>query len=161
MPHHRPCGAGADGAGAIPVLDAAAAADRELLHVEFSRVSHEFLLPTDDREATIELLRSCYGIEIGARAALGPEASLSEVAVDQEEFRALARERRALRGRTEAAEMVRRRSPPMQGWTWTLLPEPRGRRLRYLPVRISHQNSAASRIVAALAALPVPPAPVP
>ena len=91
--------------GAIAVLDAAGAADRELFHVELSRVSHEFLLLTDDREALIELLESRPGIEDGALAALGLDLS-DEPAVDPEEFAALAGDWRALRDRAEETETV-------------------------------------------------------
>ena len=56
---------------AIAVLDAGGAADRELFHVELSRVSHAFLLLTDDREALVELLEAREGIEDGALEALG------------------------------------------------------------------------------------------
>ncbi len=91
--------------GAIAVLDAAGAADRELFHVELSRVSHEFLLLTDDREALVELLESRPGIEDGALAALGLDLS-DEPAVDAEEFAELAADWRALRDRAEEAETI-------------------------------------------------------
>ena len=46
---------------AIAVLEAGGAADRELFHVELSRVSHDFLLLTDDREALVALLEAREG----------------------------------------------------------------------------------------------------
>ena len=54
---------------AIAVLDAGGAADRQLFHVELSRVSDRFLLLTDDREALIELLEARPGL--GGRCAGG------------------------------------------------------------------------------------------
>ena len=53
---------------AIAVLDAGGRADRELLHVELSRVSEAFLLLTDDREALVERLEAHDGSEDGARS---------------------------------------------------------------------------------------------
>ena len=55
---------------AIAVLDAGGAADREMFHVEISRVRRDFLLLTDDREALIALLEESGG-EDGALEALG------------------------------------------------------------------------------------------
>ena len=73
---------------AIAVLDAGAGADRELFHVELSRVSEEFLLLTDDREALIESMAYDRS-EDGALEALGIDLSETPV-VDPEEFAALA-----------------------------------------------------------------------
>ncbi len=56
---------------AIAVLDAGGAADRALFHVELSRVTDEFLLLTDDREALVETLEAREGTEDGALEALG------------------------------------------------------------------------------------------
>ena len=70
---------------AIAVLDAGGAADRQLFHVELSRVSDRFLLLTDDREALIELLEARPGFEDGALEALGVDPA--EIpAVDLEVF---------------------------------------------------------------------------
>ena len=79
---------------AIAVLDAGAGADRELFHVELSRVSEEFLLLTDDRDALIESMAYDRG-EDGALEALGIDLSETPV-VDHEEFAALAADWRAL-----------------------------------------------------------------
>ena len=85
---------------AIAVLEAGGAADRELFHVELSRVSHDFLLLTDDREALIELLEAREGIEDGALEALGVDPA--EIpAVDLEVFADLAEDWRALQRRAE------------------------------------------------------------
>ena len=80
---------------AIAVLDAGGRADRDLLHVELSRVSEAFLLLTDDREALIERLEAQDGSEDGALEALGIDLSGPPV-VDPEEFAALAADWRAL-----------------------------------------------------------------
>ena len=56
---------------AIAILDAGGAADREMFHVEISRVRQDFLLLTDDREALIELLEEREGGTDGALEALG------------------------------------------------------------------------------------------
>ncbi|MCY4546737.1 MAG: relaxase domain-containing protein, partial [Defluviicoccus sp.] len=85
---------------AIAVLEAGGAADRELFHVELSRVSHAFMLLTDDREALVELLEAREGVEDGALEALGVDPA--EIpAVDPELFADLAEDWRALRRRTE------------------------------------------------------------
>ena len=90
---------------AIAVLDAGGAADRELFHVEISRVTDEFLLLTDDREALIELIETRAGGEEGALEALGFDpADLS--AVDPEPFAALAADWRALRKRAGETNTV-------------------------------------------------------
>ena len=56
---------------AIAVLDAGGRVDRELLHVELSRVSEAFLLLTDDREALVERLKAHDRSEDGALETLG------------------------------------------------------------------------------------------
>ena len=80
---------------AIAVLDAGGWVDRELFHVELSRVAEAFLLLTDDREALIERLEAQDGSEDGALEALGIDLSEPPV-VDPEEFAALAADWRAL-----------------------------------------------------------------
>ena len=80
---------------AIAVLDAGGWVDRELFHVELSRVSEAFLLLTDDRDALIERLEAQDGNEDGALEALGIDLSEPPV-VDPEEFAALAADWRAL-----------------------------------------------------------------
>ena len=80
---------------AIAVLDAGAGADRGLFHVELSRVSEEFLLLTDDRDALVERLQAYERGEDGALEALGIDLSETP-AVDPEEFAALAADWRAL-----------------------------------------------------------------
>ena len=90
---------------AIAVLEAGGAADRELFHVELSRVSHDFLLLTDDREALVALLEAREGIEAGALEALG--VNPAEIpAVDPETFADLAQDWRALTQRAEAAHTL-------------------------------------------------------
>ena len=89
--HHGARGAGQDRPGrrsrcSMP----GGAADRELFHVEISRVTDEFLLLTDDREALIELLEARAGGEEGALEALGLDPA-NLFAVDPEPFAALAR----------------------------------------------------------------------
>ena len=89
---------------AIAVLDAGGVADRELFHVELSRVSEEFLLLTDDRDALIESMAYDRS-EDGALEAL--EIDLSEPpAVDPEVFAALAADWRALLREGEAANTL-------------------------------------------------------
>ena len=90
---------------AIAVLDAGGAADRELFHVEISRVTDEFLLLTDDREALIELLEARAGGEEGALEALGLDPA-NLFAVDPEPFAALAADWRALRKRAGETNTV-------------------------------------------------------
>ena len=80
---------------AIAVLDAGGWVDRELFHVELSRVSESFLLLTDDREALVERLRAPELSEDGALEALGIDLS-EPPAVDPEVFAALAADWRAL-----------------------------------------------------------------
>ena len=89
---------------AIAVLDAGAGADRELFHVELSRVSEEFLLLTDDRDALIESMAYDRS-EDGALEALGIDFSEPPV-VAPEEFAALAADWRALLREGEAANTV-------------------------------------------------------
>ena len=89
---------------AIAVLDAGAGADRELFHVELSRVSEEFLLLTDDRDALIESMAYDRS-EDGALEALGIDLSETP-AVDPEVFAALANDWRALLREGEAANTV-------------------------------------------------------
>ncbi len=89
---------------AIAVLDAGAGADRELFHVELSRVSEEFLLLTDDRDALIESMAYDRS-EDGALEALGIDLS-EPPAVDPEVFTALAADWRALLRKGEAANTV-------------------------------------------------------
>ena len=89
---------------AIAVLDAGAGADRELFHVELSRVSEEFRLLTDDRDALIESL-AYERSEDGALEALGIDLSETP-AVDPEVFAALAADWRALLREGEAANTV-------------------------------------------------------
>ena len=79
---------------AIAVLDAGGTVDRALFHVELSRVSEEFLLLTDDRDALIESMAYDRS-EDGALEALGIDLSETP-AVDPEEFAALAADWRAL-----------------------------------------------------------------
>ena len=85
---------------AIAVLDTGVGADRELFHVELSRVSEEFLLLTDDRDALIESMAYDRG-EDGALEALGIDLSEPPV-VDPEEFAALAADWQALLREGEA-----------------------------------------------------------
>ena len=80
---------------AIAVLDAGGWVDRELFHVELSRVSEAFLLLTDDRDALVERLEAYDRSEDGALEALGIDLSEPPV-VDPEEFAALAKDWRAL-----------------------------------------------------------------
>ena len=80
---------------AIAVLDAGGKADRELFHVELSRVSEAFLLLTDDREALVERLEAHDGSEDGALEALGMDPAEPPV-VDPEAFAALAEDWRTL-----------------------------------------------------------------
>ena len=90
---------------AIAVLDAGSAADRQLFHVELSRVSDKFLLLTDDREALIELLEARPAMEDGALEALGVDPA--EIpAVDLEVFAALAEDWKALRQQAEETETI-------------------------------------------------------
>ena len=89
---------------AIAVLDAHRA-DRELFHVELSRVSEEFLLLTDDRDALIESLKAHDLSEDGALEALGIDLA-EPPAVDPEEFAALAADWRALLREGEAANTL-------------------------------------------------------
>ena len=90
---------------AIAVLDAGSAADRQLFHVELSRVSDKFLLLTDDREALIELLEARPGLEDGALEALGVDPA--EIpAVDLEVFAALAEDWKALRQQAEETDTI-------------------------------------------------------
>ena len=90
---------------AIAVLEAGGAADRELFHVELSRVSDAFLLLTDDREALVELLEAREGIEDGALEALGVDPA--EIpAVDPEVFADLAHDWRALRQRADETDTL-------------------------------------------------------
>ena len=89
---------------AIAVLDAGAGADRELFHVELSRVSEEFLLLTDDRDALVEGMAYDRS-EDGALEALGIDLSETP-AVDPEEFAALAADWRALLREGAAANTV-------------------------------------------------------
>ena len=86
------------------MLEAGGAADRELFHVELSRVSEAFLLLTDDREALVELLEARDGIEEGALEALGVDPGTwsgagpaAIPAVDPEVFADLVEDWRALR----------------------------------------------------------------
>ena len=89
---------------AIAVLDAGAGADRELFHVELSRVSEEFLLLTDDRDALIESMAYDRS-EDGALEALGIDLS-EPPAVDPEEFAVLASDWQALLREGEATNTV-------------------------------------------------------
>ena len=89
---------------AIAVLDAGGGADRELFHVELSRVSEEFLLLTDDRDALIESMAYDRS-EDGALEALGIDLSEPPV-VDPEVFAALAADWRALLRESEAANTL-------------------------------------------------------
>ena len=90
---------------AIAVLDAGGWVDRELFHVELSRVSEAFLLLTDDRDALIERLEAQDGNEDGALEALGIDLSEPPV-VDPEEFAALAADWRALLREGEETDTV-------------------------------------------------------
>ena len=90
---------------AIAVLDAGGWVDRELFHVELSRVAEAFLLLTDDREALIERLEAHDGNEDGALEALGIDLSEPPV-VDPEVFAALASDWRALLGEGEETNTV-------------------------------------------------------
>ena len=90
---------------AIAVLDAGGAADRALFHVEISRVTDEFLLLTDDREALIELIEARMGSEDGALEALGFDPAQIPV-VDPEVFAALAADWRAIERRAGETNTV-------------------------------------------------------
>ena len=90
---------------AIAVLDAGGAADRELFHVELSRVSEEFVLLTDDREALVELLETRPGVEDGALEALGVDPA-HEPVVDAHVLADLADDWRALQRRAEETDTV-------------------------------------------------------
>ena len=90
---------------AIAVLDAGGAADTALFHVEISRVSEEFVLLTDDREALVELLESRPGVEDGALEALGVDPA-REPAVDAHVLADLADDWRALQRRAEETDTV-------------------------------------------------------
>ena len=90
---------------AIAVLDAGGAADRALFHVEISRVTDEFLLLTDDREALIELIEARSSSEDGALEALGFDPATIPV-VDPEVFAALAADWRAIERRAEETNTV-------------------------------------------------------
>ena len=90
---------------AIAVLDAGGAADRELFHVELSRVSETFLLLTDDREALVELLEARAVTEDGALEALGVDPAKIP-AVDLEVFAALAEDWKALRRQAEETATI-------------------------------------------------------
>ena len=90
---------------AIAVLDAGGAADRALFHVEISRVTDEFLLLTDDREALIELIEARMGSEDGALEALGFDPAQIPV-VDPELFAALAADWRAIERRAGETNTV-------------------------------------------------------
>ena len=90
---------------AIAVLDAGGAADRALFHVEISRVTDEFLLLTDDREALIELIEARIGSEDGALEALGFDPATIPV-VDPELFAALAADWRAIERRAEETNTI-------------------------------------------------------
>ena len=89
---------------AIAVLDAGGAADREMFHVEISRVREDFLLLTDDREALIELLEGRDGGGDGALEALGIDPAAPPPTVDPEIFAGLAADWRALRQRGEETD---------------------------------------------------------
>ena len=90
---------------AIAVLDAGGSADRELFHVEISRVRDAFLLLTDDREALIEKLETGGGDGDGALEALGIDPAAAP-AVDPDTFAALTRDWRALAARAGAADTL-------------------------------------------------------
>ena len=90
---------------AIAVLDAGGAADRQLFHVELSRVSDNFLLLTDDREALVELLEARAVMEDGALEALGVDPAAIP-AVDLEVFAALAEDWKAIRRQAEETATV-------------------------------------------------------
>ena len=89
---------------AIAVLDAGGWVDRELFHVELSRVSEEFLLLTDDRDALIESMAYDRS-EDGALESLGIDLSETP-AVDPEVFAALAADWRALLREGDATNTV-------------------------------------------------------
>ena len=90
---------------AIAVLDTGGAADRELFHVEISRVKEAFLLLTDDCEALIELLEGRPGNDDGALEALGIDPAVIP-AVDPEVFAELAEDWRVLRQRGEETNAI-------------------------------------------------------
>ena len=90
---------------AIAVLDAGAWVDRELFHVELSRVSESFLLLTDDRDALIERLEADDGSEDGALESLGIDLSEPPV-VDPEVFASLAADWRALLREGEETNVI-------------------------------------------------------
>ena len=93
---------GSTARGAIAVLEAGGHAGRDLFHVELSRVSDDFLLLTDDREALVERLEAAVDVEDNALAALGIDPS-EPPALDAELFEALVADWQHLR--EEAAEM--------------------------------------------------------
>ena len=90
---------------AIAILDAGGAADRELFHVELSRVSDRFLLLTDDREALVELLEARAVTEDGALEALGVDPAKIP-AVDLEVFEVLTEDWKALRRQAEETATI-------------------------------------------------------
>ena len=97
---------------AIAVLDAGGAADREMFHVEISRVRREFLLLTDDREALIELIEERGGRGDGALESLGIDPgsgsgtspSISPPTVEPEIIAGLAADWRALKEKAEETD---------------------------------------------------------
>ena len=93
---------GSTARGAIAVLEAGGHAGRDLFHVELSRVSDDFLLLTDDREALVERLEAAVDVEDNALAALGIDPS-EPPALEAEVFEALVADWQRLR--EEAAEL--------------------------------------------------------
>ena len=96
---------GRTAAAAIAVLDAHAGADRELFHVELSRVRDSFLLLTDDREALVERLESHAGGGDGALEALGIDPAAIP-AVEADVLADLADDWRTLQRRAEETGTV-------------------------------------------------------
>ena len=90
--------------GVIAVLEAGGHADQNMLYVEISRASDEFVLVVDDRELLAERLAERPGIDEGALEAIG--ASLAPPVVDPDFFAGLQADWRSLQRRADAAGSV-------------------------------------------------------
>ena len=88
----------------IAVLEAGGNADQNMLYVEISRASEEFVLVVDDRELLAERLAERPGIEEGALEAIG--ANLAPPVVDPDFFAGLQADWRSLQRHADAAGSV-------------------------------------------------------